>query len=203
MFHGSIVWKGIVYTSLMMLGKLVCGIWLLRIPSQSSLLSRFITFMKHPRLQMSHFWGRVHTKPKVSRDSTSTPARPPQGTSPASRPSHETATQATVSHLDPEGAKPKSIYPAAIIGCAMTARGEIGFLISSIAESKKIFSSTRADDGKNSEIFLVVTWAIMLCTIIGPLSLGLIVKRVRQLQHGAERDGRSVRKDVLGVWGLP
>jgi hypothetical protein len=43
----------------------------------------------------------------------------------------------------------------------------------------------------------------MLCTIIGPLSLGLIVKRVRQLQHGAERDGRSVRKDVLGVWGLP
>ncbi|PNP39116.1 hypothetical protein TGAMA5MH_08968 [Trichoderma gamsii] len=203
MFDGSVVWKGIVYTSLMMLGKLVCGIWLLRIPSLSSLLSRFITFMKHPRLQMSHFWGRVHTKPKVSRDSTSALARQPQGTSPTFQSSNETATQATAPQLDPEGAKPKSIYPAAIIGCAMTARGEIGFLISSIAESKKIFSSTRADDGKNSEIFLIVTWAIMLCTIIGPLSLGLIVKRVRQLQHGAQKDGRLVRKDVLGVWGLP
>lgn len=85
----------------------------------------------------------------------------------------------------------------------MTARGEIGFLISSVAESKKIFSSTQTDSGKNSEIFLVVTWAIMLCTIIGPLSLGLIVRRVRQLQQGAEKDGRLVRKDVLGVWGLP
>lgn len=203
MFDGSIVWKGIVYTSLMMLGKLVCGIWLLRMPSLSSLLSRLITFMKHPRLQMSHFWGRVHTKPKVSRGSTSAPAGQPQGTSPTPQPSQETATQATVPHSDPEGAKPKSVYPAAIIGCAMTARGEIGFLISSIAESKKIFSSTRADDGKNSEIFLVVTWAIMLCTIMGPLSLGLIVRRVKQLQHGAEKDGRPVRKDVLGVWGLP
>lgn len=85
----------------------------------------------------------------------------------------------------------------------MTARGEIGFLISSIAESKNIFSSTRADDGKNSEIFLIVTWAIMLCTVIGPLSLGLLVRRVRQLQHGAEKHGRVVRRDVLGVWGLP
>lgn len=84
----------------------------------------------------------------------------------------------------------------------MTARGEIGFLISSIAEGKKIFSSAQADNGKNSEIFLIVTWAIMLCTIIGPLSLGLIVRRVRQLQHGAEIEGRLVRKDVLGVWGL-
>ncbi|KAL7892904.1 Sodium/hydrogen exchanger family domain-containing protein [Trichoderma sp. SZMC 28014] len=198
MFDGSIVWKGIVYTSLMMFGKLVCGIWLLRLPSLSSLLSKFMTFTKHQRLQMSHFWGRSNTKP-----ATSTPSCQPEGTSPTSQPSHGTAAQATVPHSDPEGAKPKSLYPAAIIGCAMTARGEIGFLISSIAESKEIFSSTRADDGKNSEIFLIVTWAIMLCTVIGPLSLGLLVRRVRQLQHGAEKDGRLVRRDVLGVWGLP
>ncbi|EHK43734.1 hypothetical protein TRIATDRAFT_284500 [Trichoderma atroviride IMI 206040] len=203
MFDASVVWKGIVYTSLMMLGKLVCGIWLLRMPSLSSLLRRLTISMKHSSLQMSHFWGRFHTKPKVPCDSTSAPAGQSQGTSPTPQPSHETATQATLRHSDPEGAKPRSVYPAAIIGCAMTARGEIGFLISSIAESKKIFASTRADDGKNSEIFLIVTWAIMLCTIIGPLSLGLLVRRVKKLQHGAEKDGRLVRKDVLGVWGLP
>lgn len=201
MFDGSIVWKGIVYTILMMVGKLLCGIWLLRTPFVSCPPIKLTAFMKHPRLQMSHFWGRVLEQPKVSRGLTPTPAGRPQE-SPTFQPSHETATQAAVPHSDPVDAKPRSIYPATIIGCAMTARGEIGFLISSIAESKKIFSSTQADSGKNSEIFLIVTWAIMLCTIIGPLSLGLIVRRVRQLQHGAERDGRPVRKDVLGVWGL-
>lgn len=198
MFNGSIVWKGIVYTLLMMVGKLLCGVWLLRIPSVSLLLNKFIAFIKHPRLQIPHFWGQAHQKPQVSHGSTATPATQSQE-SPTARPSHETATQATVPHSDPAGMKPRSMYPAAMIGCAMTARGEIGFLISSIAESKKIFSSTQADNGKNSDIFLIVTWAIMLCTIIGPLSLGFIVRRVRQLQHGAEKDGRLVRKDVLGV----
>ncbi|PTB44683.1 uncharacterized protein TrAFT101_003228 [Trichoderma asperellum] len=201
MFDSSIVWKGIVYTILMMVGKLLCGIWLLRIPFVSCPPIKLAAFMKRPRLQMSHFWGRVLEQPKVSRGSTSTPAGRPQE-SPTSQPSHETTTQAAVPHSDLAGAKPRSIYPATIIGCAMTARGEIGFLISSIAEGKKIFSSAQADNGKNSEIFLIVTWAIMLCTIIGPLSLGLIVRRVRQLQHGAEIEGRLVRKDVLGVWGL-
>lgn len=84
----------------------------------------------------------------------------------------------------------------------MTARGEIGFLISSIAESNEIFSSADAEEGKSSEIFLVVTWAIMLCTVVGPLSLGLAVRRVKQLQQGVEKQGRLVQKDVLGVWGL-
>lgn len=84
----------------------------------------------------------------------------------------------------------------------MTARGEIGFLISSIAESNKIFSSSPTDGGKSSEIFLIVTWAIMLCTILGPLSLGLTVRRVKQLQQGVEKQGRLVQKDVLGVWGV-
>ncbi|KAL6898812.1 Sodium/hydrogen exchanger [Trichoderma evansii] len=202
MFNGAIVWKGVVYTILMMVGKLLCGIWLLRMPFVSILPIKFMTFMKHPRLQMPHFWGRVHKNPKVPRGSTSTPASQPQE-SPTCQRSHETAEQATVPHSDPAGENPRSLYPAAILGCAMTARGEIGFLISSVAESKRIFSSPQTDSGKNSDIFLIAAWAIMLCTIIGPLSLGLIVRRVKQLQHGAEKDGRLVRKDVLGVWGLP
>jgi hypothetical protein len=42
----------------------------------------------------------------------------------------------------------------------------------------------------------------MLCTIIGPLSLGLLVRRVKRLHQGVEKEGRLVQKDVLGVWGL-
>ncbi|EHK23298.1 uncharacterized protein TRIVIDRAFT_56118 [Trichoderma virens Gv29-8] len=192
MFKGSIVWKGIVYTTLMMVGKLLCGVWLLRISVTSLLPTKLLAFIKHPKLQMAHFWGRIHEKPKASL----------QEPSQSSQSGREATTQTAASHSNPAGTNPRSIYPASILGCAMTARGEIGFLISSIAESNKIFSSPQAKDGKSSEIFLIVTWAIMLCTILGPLSLGLTVRRVKKLQQGVEKQGHLVQKDVLGVWGM-
>lgn len=83
----------------------------------------------------------------------------------------------------------------------MTARGEIGFLVSSIAESNGIFASDPTSQ-INSDIFLVVTWAIVLCTILGPLAVGLTVNRVKKLERGAVRDRRAIRWDVLGVWGV-
>lgn len=83
----------------------------------------------------------------------------------------------------------------------MTARGEIGFLISSLGESHRIFAS-ESDKQTSSDIFLVVTWAIVLCTTLGPLAVGLIVQRVKKLQHGVEKEGRPLRGDVLGVWGV-
>ncbi|KAL7813144.1 Sodium/hydrogen exchanger family domain-containing protein [Trichoderma aethiopicum] len=211
MFHGSVVWKGIVYTALMMVGKLVCGVWLLRISFASLFPTKLLAIFKNPRIQMPHFWGRKHQKQsKPPQDAT--PAHTPQTQDPAptsqepSTPSpqssRDSATQRANSHASPAGTNPRSIYPASILGCAMTARGEIGFLISSIAESNRVFSSADAEEGKSSEIFLVVTWAIMLCTVVGPLSLGLAVRRVKQLQQGVEKQGRLVQKDVLGVWGL-
>ncbi|KAL6870289.1 Sodium/hydrogen exchanger [Trichoderma novae-zelandiae] len=212
MFDGSnIVWKGIVYTALMMVGKLLCGLWLLRISVASILPTKLLALIKHPEIHMPHLWGRLdQEKSRTSPNSTSAHAPQPQESSstsqraspPSPQSSRESATQPTNSHSGPAGTKPRSIYPASILGCAMTARGEIGFLISSIAESNKMFSSANAEAGKGSEIFLVVTWAIMLCTILGPLSLGLVVRRVKQLQRGVEKQGRLVQKDVLGVWGL-
>ena len=83
----------------------------------------------------------------------------------------------------------------------MTARGEIGFLISSVAESNNVFAS-ESDTRSSSDIFLIVTWAIVLCTILGPLAVGLLVRRVKALQAGVEKEGRIVRRDVLGAWGV-
>ena len=98
--------------------------------------------------------------------------------------------------------KPRSLYPAAMLGTAMTARGEIGFLIASLAETNGLFASsdsTKRSIG-SSEIYLVVTWAIVLCTIIGPLGLGTLVKRVRRLQ--SERENNPGQADPLGIWGV-
>ncbi|KAI2703622.1 hypothetical protein CBS147332_7608 [Penicillium roqueforti] len=92
--------------------------------------------------------------------------------------------------------KPKSLYPPSLLGLAMVARGEVGYLIASIAESKGIFSNDSSEGP--SDIYLVVIWAISLCTLIGPILVGTLVKRVKKLQQSRVNMGL----DPLGVWGI-
>lgn len=109
---------------------------------------------------------------------------------------------------DPHVPKTRSLYPSAMLGSAMIARGEIGFLISSLAESHGIFSNSSTVSSSDSsttakrpsQLYLIVTWAIMLCTILGPVYLGLLVKRVKRLRN-QERKGAEGRGDPLGIWG--
>jgi hypothetical protein len=223
MFAGGVVWRGIIYTVLMMLGKLICGLWLVRF---SVSIPRSI----HPKrfndaLSSStmHFWGKgdkesttapassqpVELKQRRQRDeysrsdnlTTSPPAITPITSTEHISTVQNAATDKIVEPsltnkkiLSPNPTKPVSLYPASILGLAMVARGEIGFLISSLAESKGIFGEA------NGEIFLVVTWAIVLCTIIGPIGVGLLVRRLKRLEKQREADGGG--RDVLGVWGV-
>ena len=217
MFEGAILWRGIVYSVLMMIGKLLCGLWLVRFPLSpiqalksvlSSVLSRYHAFVSSIRRRWS--------------------GNKPEASEPAGDRRHSGTQNASVSSEDssnapgpagsgaPAGAplppvKPLSLYPAGVISFAMVSRGEIGFLISSVAESKGIFqSASESEQGATevSELFLLVTWAIVLCTIVGPICVGLLVKRIKRLEKlrtsstsaaaGADRGSR----DVLGVWGL-
>ena len=89
-----------------------------------------------------------------------------------------------------------------ILALAMCARGEIGFLISGVAESKGIFSSPDDASPDASDIFLVVTWAIVLCTIVGPLGVGIAVRRVKALEERGNKQQDGSGRDVLGVWGV-
>ena len=61
----------------------------------------------------------------------------------------------------------KGVYPALIVGWGMVSRGEIGFLIANIAFSTNILSKSA---------FIITIWAIVLNTILGPITVGLIVK---------------------------
>lgn len=81
----------------------------------------------------------------------------------------------------------------------MVARGEIGYLIASLAETDGIFSSSEQQNSDSSELYLVVVWAITLCTIIGPICVGTLVKRVKTLQA---RRVNSGGEDPLGSWGV-
>ena len=177
MFHGPAIWRGIIYASFMAAGKLACGLWLVRFDAN-------YTF----RLRRKDNKGKERAKYELE------PRSNPPG-SPAK------------SKLKSSGLpKPKSLYPASILGSAMVARGEIGFLVSAIAQSNGIFSSVGPDSSSAEgvqDLFLIVTWAIVLCTVIGPVAVGLIVRRVRRLQSqrkdSVERSGQA---DPLGIWGL-
>ncbi|KAK7710916.1 hypothetical protein SLS57_008232 [Botryosphaeria dothidea] len=229
MFTGSVVWRGIVYTILMIFAKLICGLWLVRF-SLSPYIPEHFKFRKLRLSSMPHLWGsstktegksgrKKDQNRKHSHAGTTEPQSSEQQISQAQTPGrseNETATHhepqpardterdnsAPAAQLtSPDPKKPISLYPGAIMGSAMVARGEIGFLISSIAESKGIFSSASASSSGPDEIFLVVTWAIMLCTIVGPLTVGLLVRRVKKLQKKGEHAVEG-RRDVLGVWGV-
>jgi hypothetical protein len=144
MFSGSIVWRGVIYSTLMILGKLACSLWL------------------QPLRKL------IQTFSKAQPGSQSVGA--------------------------------EAIYPAFILGFAMVARGEIGFLISSIAESKGIFGAQDSESSPGSDVFLIVSWAIVLCTVMGPICVGLCFWNIRRKTASQELERPDEENDVWGIW---
>jgi hypothetical protein len=84
----------------------------------------------------------------------------------------------------------------------MVTRGEIGFLISSIAESKGIFGTKDSESNSGSDMFLIVSWAIVLCTIIGPICVGLCFWNIRRKTESQRLERPDEENDVWGIWRL-
>ena len=208
MFSGPIVWRGVVYTILMAAGKLLCGVWLLSFASPIHALQLVVKKVSGA----SNNWKSKKLVPAAqcitgqptseSSPNGETRQQPQQQEIPVRL--QETRPDVLVSkNVSPEPEMPVSVYPACILGFAMVARGEIGFLISALAESTGIFSGSSGSPNQPSELFLIVTWSISLCTIIGPVCVGLLVNRVRRLEM---RSGKLVadgfQRNVLGSWGV-
>lgn len=173
MFQGSVLWRGIVYTVLMMIGKLLCGMWLMRSP---------LSFRMVGKRSVSSILSRYHTLIPMIRKRGSADKQESSGNSGGRRQNRkgisipletlcrtQVAPRAQTKPQTPP-AKPLTLYPAGIISFAMVARGEIGFLISAVAESNGVFQNAYEKESSGaSELFLIVTWAIVLCTSIGPI----------------------------------
>ncbi|KAK1758976.1 sodium-hydrogen antiporter [Echria macrotheca] len=116
MWTGEMIWKGLVFTILMVLGKLVVGtvvpVW--------DLLSGNTTKEKAPS----------HPRPALN------------------------------------------WAPATLLGTAMVARGEIGLLIIQIGLNETPYLTQKA--------FIIGVWAIVLNTIVGPVSVGILLKSFGQ-----------------------
>ncbi|KAL1878915.1 hypothetical protein Plec18167_004210 [Paecilomyces lecythidis] len=196
MFRGAIVWRGIVYTVLMFIAKVLTGLWLVRLEFTVPQV-RFPNNWKKLAQSCCLQRGKTSEKPTPGRQQ---PEKSEVSTPPSRPPNNHESTPSKPSSRWP---KPRSLYPASILGTAMVARGEIGFLVSSLAESKGIFSTAGTE---SSDIYLIVTWAIMLCTMIGPLGVGMLVRRLKRLQKQQEAPDGGGRgrgsSDPLGVWGV-
>ncbi|KAK9413481.1 putative Sodium/hydrogen exchanger family-domain-containing protein [Seiridium unicorne] len=211
MFSGPVVWRGIIYTILMLVGKALCGIWLVKFsPLLRDTMGNFFSSMTTEIQTALHRLplGRLVHQPKKGQERVSgSNSRPQDQGQPLRQTQSSSTSPAPAGKASRTPAKPLSLYPAGIMSFAMIARGEIGFLISSVAESNGIFlgssASASASSDEASEIFLIITWAIVLCTVIGPFCVGLLVRRVKKLEAGSaatQVEGSS--KNVLGVWGV-
>ncbi|RDW92946.1 transcription factor xanC [Aspergillus mulundensis] len=112
---------------------------------------------------------------------------------------HHGQPSISVSSLPP---KPKC--PAAILHLAMVARGEIGYLVASLAESSGIFGQN-PQDGGSSKTYLIAVCAISLCTLLGPICGGTLGRRVLALQAQrlrAENERDTGGSDPLRGWGI-
>lgn len=201
-------------------GKLGCGLWLVRMEIAPQIRPKMNSTARHLYLwRMAHFWGVSARKSSLTASATQSAPdratadedRAPAGVSAecgsqAKRPPLEdTATKVrrpSSHYQSPRPRKPISWYPTSIPGTAMVSRGEIGFFISSIAESNGIFSSTANEDAGAVTNISHCHMAIVFCTVVGPLCVGLLVPQVKYLEACAEKDRRSVRSGVLGVWGV-
>jgi len=131
MFAGSIVWKGIVYASLMVLGK---------------------------GLVATVIYGEYLIRLWQSRKSSNSALAP--GNRNRAEPETIPNERLEISHS-----------LALLVGFAMVARGEIGFLIASLSQSSGTLTlreqSQLTTEPSGEAIFLVIIWAVVLCTIIG------------------------------------
>ena len=111
-------------------------------------------------------------------------------------PPRQTAPTTTTSNprVDPQPMSKKPPHAIALlVGFAMISRGEIGFLIASLSQSSGTLTlRQRNGSGTTSsgeEIFLVIVWAVVICTIAGPIGVGIIVRRLRKGDNSARYVG--------------
>lgn len=195
-----------MYFVLMLLAKLLTGLWLVRLPTPK-------VKIPYLRRQTWHRWTCWGTAPAAqentgpineSKHQALASKAKTKGIEGGAQPAKVEALQSSTAPSDerPRQTEPLSLYPASILGFAMVSRDEIGFLIASVGQSKGIFSEQssggNSETSSASDLFLIIIWAITLCTIVGPVSVGILVKRVRRLQAGSpERPN-----DPLGSWGV-
>ncbi|PIL36576.1 hypothetical protein GSI_00265 [Ganoderma sinense ZZ0214-1] len=181
LWHPTVIWRGLVYSVLMALAKLAVGIPILLYPVGLSFahmahknLRRLVSqlgvkisgFLRTviPRLIGRR---RLHSKPL--------PPGPMDQADSEKVHSHADTPQHPPIHQESTLGQLTTSIPASVfMGIAMVSRGEIGLLIAQLARG----TDSNGEKGLlGDEAFLVCIWAILLCTLVGPIGTGIVVRR--------------------------
>lgn len=208
MFEGAIVWRGVVYAILMVFAKCATGVWLVILPTSTKFVRKTIV-PKSAAKGRSKGFGIKKRKGQESVPESRTSLNtmelstlnindslikdPTAKTTLPQSPKTESPETEEITPNPPPPRKiskslHKNFYPALLLGLAMTTRGEIGFLIAAIAQTANV--------GGPTEVYLVVLWAILLCTLLGPIGVGVITRRIKKMAEIA-----GGRAEILGGWG--
>ncbi|KAJ3529630.1 hypothetical protein NMY22_g8913 [Coprinellus aureogranulatus] len=159
-----VVWRGIVYSVLMILAKTVTGVWV---------------FL---------FWRRTKTRGGVKddectgnlegdKDDENITAEEPTVQDGGNDGSNVQATPSSGSEA-PEPGPPSRPSIALLLGLAMVARGEIALIVAQLARPLLVVSDA-ATGTDSEEPFVIVMWAVMLTTFGGALGVGWVIRATR------------------------
>ena len=151
LWKGSILWKGVLYSFLMCLGKMATGLCILAWPSSKTLI------LSMPSQRSAAEEGGTQPVGILLEV---------EGHMPSLGIHRTLANPSPVKTVRLPWKKQLPFYPAAFLSLAMVSRGEISLLIAQLGRS------VLGEEG-----FLVVMWAAVVCTFVGTLSTGQVVRR--------------------------
>lgn len=160
----TVLWKGLIFALLMAFAKIAVGLYVV-------LWSTLSTSGVNVRRSLATLSKRTLRLHPISEHKSVHQIRTPGSTS-----GETTALENCPSSRSHHPIR-SSIPAAAFMGVGMISRGEIGLLIAQIARN-----GTGTSDGEQAgllgdEAFSVCIWAIMLCTLVGPIGVGFVVRR--------------------------
>ncbi|CBQ71417.1 conserved hypothetical protein [Sporisorium reilianum SRZ2] len=184
MFDGTTVWRGIIFAGLMAFAKVCAGGWVFVADwiehKTSQRASQGQKRKRGPALDASGpIDGAAQIEMQPQADLSRSPAINGQLVTPAPRAAHT-----------PSGLLDSSppVWPASLfLGTALMSRGEIGFLVINIAYQGGLLSE---------QAFNVGIWAIVLNTLAGPMSIGILMRT----QHGQNLLQRATSSSNAGRW---
>ncbi|GAA5876051.1 hypothetical protein JCM16303_007004 [Sporobolomyces ruberrimus] len=176
LWKGRIIWKGIVYSILMTLGKILVGVTVV-------VNDGLFGGRGKEREGEGGRGGELEEKEegKGTRNVSNTFA---ERSRPFSTPTPTLSTSSTTvveddtkRQNDRKQSFVKETLPAAsFLGLALIARGEIGILVLQVAYNANTSSSNASSSVLSTEPYLVAIWAVLICTIVGPVGFARLVK---------------------------
>jgi Kef-type K+ transport system membrane component KefB len=157
-----VVWRGIVYSLLMILGKAVTGVWVFLFWKQIKPQEAGNASESTATVESAKPNEKVVATPVIEEDShgSSLELAPPQDPNPLS------------------SSLPSRASIALLLGLAMVARGEIALIVAQLARPLLILSDS-ASGTDSEEPFVIVMWAVMLTTFGGALGVGWVIRATK------------------------